>query len=257
MDQINIKKTSLEISNIDSPIFFLLNLIYHQGNISDINFSIILRLFLNFHQNIALNYNLKKLFQNELNNKPLSFNVLNKFYKLTNKKISLMLILKKWYDIYENIKFWNLKISEQLDFLIDMRDQFLSLYDCAKGGVPLHNKIYALLNSESKNIIMKNLEERLFQMLKLVGSKIFISMNIPLISVVEFYSLTNENIIRYLVIIFEKFNDLFLNTIKLFSLYNLACSQLNGLIKPKIITINMSVIDSETEIDDIKLLSAK
>ena len=60
---IDIKKISIEIETIKFPLIFLFKLITHKIYISDMNFSIILRLFLKYHTNIALEINLKKLFQ--------------------------------------------------------------------------------------------------------------------------------------------------------------------------------------------------
>ena len=44
-------------------------------------------------------------------------------------------------------------------------------------------------------------------------------------------------------------------TIKLFDSYNLICIQINNLINPCLIKINSVNIDSDTEYEDIKLLS--
>ena len=43
---------------------------------------------------------------------------------------------------------------------------------------------------------------------------------------------------------------------KLFDSYNLVCIKLNNLYNPLIININTINIDSETEIDDIKIYSS-
>ena len=64
----DIKKISNEIEKIQTPLIFLFRLISYKDSINDNDFSIILRLFLKHHLVISLEFNLKKLFQNELNN---------------------------------------------------------------------------------------------------------------------------------------------------------------------------------------------
>ena len=255
---IDIKKTNYDLSQINNPLVFLFKLISYIDEIDDINLSIILRIFLKYHTNVAINYNLKKIFINELNNKFLSRTVLNDFYKLMHKKTSLIIILKKWYDVYNNKDFWKLSLNQQIDFLSNIKIYFLSLFDCSKGGMPLHYKVGSLLKSKNinKDIIINDLIERLIKILKLFGSKLFQTLAIPLLTVSDFTKLTDENIIKYLVVIYDKFNELLNQTIKLFDSYNLIYLQLNNLFNPLIININSICIDSDTEADDIKLFTS-
>ena len=258
MENIDIKKTCNEISQIKYPLVFLFKLISYNNEIDDINFSIILRIFLKYHTNIGTNYNLKNLFISELKYKHLTWTVLNDFYKLMNKKISLVITLKKWYDVFDNKKFWKLSLNEQIDFLINTKNYFLSLYDCSKGGIPLHYKVGSILknNNINRNIIIDDLIERLISILNIFGSKLFLTLGIPLLRIDEFVKLSNENIIKYIIIIFDKFNELLNQTMKLFDSYNLVCIKLNNLYNPLIININTINIDSETELDDIKIYSS-
>jgi len=257
MKDIDIEKTCNEISQIKFPLVFLFKLISYINEIDDVNFSIILRIFLKYHTNIGTNYNLKNLFILELKYKHLSWTVLNDFYKLMKKKISLVISLKKWNDIFDNKKFWELSLNEQIDFLTITKNYFLSLYDCSKGGIPLHYKVGTILknNKIDRNIIIDDLIERLISILNIFGSKLFLTLGIPLLKINDFIRLSNENIIKYIVVIFDKFNDLLNQIIKLFNSYYLVCNKLNNLYNPLIININTININSETEIDDIKLYS--
>lgn len=254
---IDIKKTGIEISQIKNPVVFLFKLISYIDDIGDINLSIILRIFLKYHSEVGLDFNLKKILSKELKTKFLSWAVLNDFYKILNKKFSLIIILKKWYNVYNNEKFWKLSLDNQIDHLANIKIHFLSIYDCAKGGMPLHYKIGANLKEKkiNRDFIIDNLIERLLQILNIFGSKLFQTMEIPLITINAFTKLTDENIIKYLIVIFDKFSELLNQTIKLFDSYNLICLQLNNLLNPIIININTINIDSETEADDIKLYS--
>lgn len=255
MEKINITQVNNEISNIKYPLIFLFSLLPYINNIDDENLSIIIRLFLKNHYKIALSANLIKLLIPELKNKNKSKNVLLEFYKIINKKALLISILKRWYLIYDNKKFWKLDLHEQLDYLLLIKNHFMSVYDCSKGGSPYHIKVLQLLNNPKvdRNIILNNIEERLIKILEIFDKKLFKTLDIPLISIYDFYQLNNTDIVKYLFIIYEKFNELLNQTIKLFDSFNLICIQLDNLLNPIIIKIETKIIDSETEIDDINL----
>lgn len=256
MENIDIKKTCSEINQIKNPLVFLFRLISYKNEIDDINLSIILRIFLKYYPDLGIKYNFKKIFYPELNDKYLSLTVLDDFYKLVNKKITLIKILKKWYDVFDNKKFWKLSLKDQIEFLNDTKIYFLSMFDCSKGGIPIHYKIGSILKDKlNREFIINDLIERLVKILNIFGTKLFQTLNIPLLSIYEFKYLSDENIIKYLLIIFDKFNELLNQTIKLFDSYNLVCLQLNNLFNPLVININSINIDSETEIDDIKIYS--
>ncbi len=253
--QIDIKKINLEISLLKNPMVFLFNIITYRDELLDDNLSICLRLYLKHHSIIALDYNIKKIFRDELYDYKKSWNVLKEFYKLMDKKFALILILRKWHSVYTNDIFWNLPISEQNDHLQQINERFLGIYDCARGGVPYYVKLNSLLKNQNNNRV-ELLEDgilRLEIILKMFGQKLFQSMSIPLITIKDYWELSNENLIRYFIVIFEKFSELLNQTIKLFDSYNLTCIQINNLINPIIIKINSKLIDSETEDDDIKL----
>ena len=257
-NSIDIKKTNIDLSQIKNPLVFLFRLISYINEIDDINLSIILRIFLKYHTDIGTNYNLKKILNNELKDKILSWTVLNDFYKIMNKKIGLIITLKKWYDLFDNKKFWKLSLNEQIDFLSNTKIYFLSLFDCAKGGMPLHYKVGSLLKDKKVNrdFIINDLIDRLIKILNIFGSKLFQTLGIPLLTVDAFTKLNDENIIKYLIVIYDKFYELLNQTIKLFDSYNLICLQLNNLLNPLIININSINFDSETEAEDIKLYSS-
>ena len=253
--QIDIKKINLEISLIKNPRVFLFNLISWRYELTDINLSICLRLFLKHHSTIAFEHNLKKIFRDELCNYKKSWDVLKDFYKLMNKKFALIFILKKWHSVYSNEIFWKLPIDEQNDYLQLIKERFFGIYDCSKGGIPYYVKLSSLLKNVNTNrtILMENGIYRLKIILEMFGPKLFQSLDIPLISVKDYWELTNEKLIKYFIIIFEKFSELLNQIITLFDSYNLICIQIKNLLNPIIVTINSDVIDSETECKDIKL----
>ena len=125
-------------------------------------------------------------------------------------------------------------------------------FDCSKGGIPLHNKINGLLN---RNDIREIIRMRLVIILKLLGPGIFNAIDIPLITNEDFDFLENSDIIKYLLCIYEKISNLLDKTIKLFTSYTIISNQLNSILNPIIINICTMNLDSEMEVDDIKMFS--
>lgn len=252
--ELNIKKTNLEISSIKNPVVFLFNLITHREELEDQNLCICFRLFIKYHSNIILDYNWKKIFLNELMLFPKSWDVLKNFYKLMDKKLALVFILKKWNLVYDNIFFWEMNVSEQIDFLQQTKERFMSIYDCSRGGLAYHYKLSSYLKNEAcRYDILQDSIQRLKLILEIFGHKIFQSLDIPLIQVKDFLELSDENIVKYFIVIFDKITELLNQTIKLFDSYNLICIQLNNLINPKIVKISSVITNSETEVEDIKI----
>jgi hypothetical protein len=147
--------------------------------LSDINFSIILKIFLKYHITIALEYNLKKIFQNELVCKKKSCDVLESFYKIIKKKIGILFLIKKWQNVYPNKIFWSYDYSIQPEKLVHMKNVFNSIYDCSKGGLPLHCKLGNTLNNYDTR---ENIKERLRNIVVLVGKDLLKSLDIVLIA---------------------------------------------------------------------------
>ena len=252
--KLDIKKTNLEIGSINNPVVFLFNLITHREEIEDQNLSICLRLFIKHHSIVVLEYNWKQIFLNELKLFPKSWDILKDFYKLIDKKLALVFILKKWHSVYINDFFWGITICDQIDFLQQTKERFMSIYDCSRGGLAYHYKLSSYLKNELFRYgILEDSIQRLKIILEMFGHKIFQSLDIPLIQVKDFLKLTDDNIIKYFVVIYDKFTELLNQTIKLFDSYNLVCIQLNNLINPIIIKINSITIDSETEEENIKM----
>ena len=228
----NINDINIKIETIKYPYIFLFLLLTYKSDISNNNFNIILKLYLKNHIDVALNINLIKLFSD--NNL-----ILKEFYKLIKKKLLLIFRIKKFHNIYKNIIFWKLNTNDQIDYILNLKLQFLSIYDCSKGGYPYHLKLENLLNISniSRPIVIENLKERLLLILKLFDINIFESLEIPLIKSSDFYNLDNEYYIKYLTIIFQKFNKLLNDTLFLLETFNLVCNSIDNLLNPRIINI--------------------
>jgi len=246
----NIKKVSSEIEQLKFPIIFLFRLITYKNDITDKDMSIILRLFLKHHHIIAMEINLKIILCDELSF--MSCCIIDDFYKTLKKKISLLFIIKQFRDIYDDKQFWKLSYMEQPDYLVHIKNLFMANFDCAKGGIPLHQKINGLLNLVD---IREMILMRLVAIFKLLGPNIFNALDIPLITYEDFDSLDNQGIIKYLLCIYERVNNLLDKTIKVFTTYNIIANTINSIFNPIMVNICTKNLDSETEIDDIRMLS--
>jgi len=238
----NINLTNEKIQNIKYPYFFLFYLLTYKSEISDYNFSLILRLFLKNHIDIALTTNLKIIFYDDICDYTISCNVLDKFYKLINTKLILIFTIKKWHNIYNNTLFWELNINDKIDYILNLKLQFLAIYDCSKGGTPFHLKLNNLLrsNNPSRYEIVENIKDRLLLIIKLFNLNFFKLLNIPLIKISDFYNLDSNYLIQYLTIIFQKFIKLLNETLLLFEKFNIVCNNINNLLNPK----EINIIDS-------------
>jgi hypothetical protein len=150
--------------------------------------SIVLRLFFKYHSEIALTYNIKKIFCNELENYFLSKNVIDEFYILMKKRMVLIFKLKIFSRLYKNKKFWNLSTEQQIVFLNELKERFLAIYDCSKGGFPLYLKIQQIINDKNldHHIIDSTIHDRLINIIDLFGQKFLQSIDINLYSASEY-----------------------------------------------------------------------
>ena len=251
MEHLNISHISTNIASIKNPLVFLFRLYSYKDDINDSQLSIIFRIFIKYHSHIFFTYNIKLLF-NDL--PPKTWNVIDQFYKLINKKIILLHIIKTWKDVYNNVSFWNLNIFSQIEFLRNLEHQFFSIYDCSKGGVPYYLKLISFRNTNyPKHEVYSDAVNRLTLILKMFGVKVFKSLEIPLFNINDFYDAPLEIIVGYFITIYEKFSELLNQTITLFDTFNLNSILLDNLINPILLNINSSIIDSDTDMDDINL----
>ena len=123
--------------DIKYPYIFIFKLISYINEIDDYDLSIILRVYLKNNINLVLKLNIKDLLIDELilYDKKLSIQVLNNFYNLINIKYLLIIFLNKFYlfhkkNINKNVillskKLWNLSINDQIEYIENIKLQFL------------------------------------------------------------------------------------------------------------------------------------
>jgi hypothetical protein len=194
--------------------------------------SIKLKMFLKENIDYVTNNDLIGLLTDKISEYSETWNLLINFYDLLKQKFIIILKLKTWREIYINNLFWDLSTIDQLIFLIQNKNYFLSIYDCSMGGCVFHLKLMKILQGNKYNHkqIMEDIEDRLKRILKLVGPKIFEHLDLPLITQKQLYEFSNNQIINYFSIIFRKIKELFEETINLFKEFDLVCEELNNIL---------------------------
>ena len=179
-----------------------------------------LRIFLKDNIDYVTKNNLINLYSYKL----IEYNImiiLETFYDLLSKKINIIFNLKIWKEVYINDFFWILPLIEQIEFLIQLKTYFLSIYDCSHGGSVYYIKLMMIFNKDNYNYkhVMDDIKDRLKRTLDLFGSKIFEKLQIPLIKVSELYKLNHTQILKYFKVIFNNIYQLLNEIIELFKQY--------------------------------------
>jgi hypothetical protein len=259
---LDIKKLETEIALIKYPLIFLFSLEPHLDMIDDMNLSIILRIFLKYHNESVSNYNIKKIFSKSIPDYFISLGILSNFQKLLKKKIIYNTFLGKWKESYNNVKFWKLNTGDMIDYIINLKTRFDAIFDCSKSNEPFYKKLHCYINKNNKWLeksyydINENIIHRLELILKLIGKKIFNAVEIPVITMDEYESLDAYDIIKYMEAIYERISKFLEDSIDLFTSYNMICMQINSMINPTLVNIEIKEVESETELDEIKLYSS-
>lgn len=248
----DINQVSENIKTIRFPLIFLFRLVSYSDVINDNNLSIVMRLFLSYHHNTVCEVNIKRLFKRT--NLPKTIKVINDFYKIVYRKYTILFNLKNFSYIYTNKKFWNLSPEKQIESLHNNMNVILAIYECSRGGLPLHFKISDMLNNMETRITIK---ERLNQILRMFGHKVFYRLEIPIIDCEYFEELSNEHIIKYMAAIYDKTKELLIKIIQLIETFIMLRNNMSSLFNPVITKINIvslgnHSIDSETDTNDFK-----
>jgi len=96
---------------------------------------------------------------------------------------------------------------------------------------------------------------KLSKILKLFGRTLFITFEIPIITLENYNELSANDIIKYLLIVYERFNSFLNDSLKLFNTYYLICKQIEILISPVLVDITTSYNDNIIDDDEIKIYS--
>lgn len=251
---LNIKLIEEQIKILNYPIIFIFRLSNHLKKIDDYTLSLIIRLFLKHHYIICFKYDIQKILLNISRKYITTKSILKDFYKIVSKKNISLQVVKILKENYNNKRFWNMSIEKQIEFLTNKKEIFLAIYESTRSPIPFHKKLSHLNNSKkiTEYETLENIKDRLLSLLKLFGVNLFRHYNIPIIHHTVFYELTGEEVLKYLDIIYNKFNKMLNITIDLFKEYLILCNDINVILNPTLIRINDINIDSDTDINDIK-----
>ena len=207
------------------------NTITVNGRLTDDELSFMIRNFIKKNKINLLACNINHI-MNIIIDYPLSCIIILTFYRLTVNKNILLKKINEWRILYKNDLFWKLLSYEQYYYLLILKEQFNSIYDCVKCKEPFYCRLILVFASKNTNheYIITQIIERLLCILAIFDQDIFVLLKIPLITVKDFYKLPHSYIIKYIRITYNKITKLINTLIKLFNLYNLTCIQLNNII---------------------------
>lgn len=245
-------KINNDIKNLKYPLSFLFNIFSNSEKINDKNLSLIIRFYLKYHNNIAIENYIVDLLILVDEKKILTKKIVNDFYKLISKKIKIAKSLEKWKNAYNKNNFWNKNILEQINLLENIKMIFYSNYDICKSNTFFHNKIYNILLFNKKDTFNLNqLINRLRNIYLMFGKKFFDEYKIISLKKNKFIEFELKNKIKYCNYIFQKINKILIDTINLLQIYNYNNNQLNNLINPTPISFKNNYLDSDVDLDDI------
>ena len=105
------------------------------------------------------------------------YNIIQNHFIVCDKYLKYGKLLGYFKDI--NTTNWNI----QLEWIDNKYEHFLSIFDCAKGGVPIYVKLMELVISKFNNdciakIIRENIYERLLVLIEIIPKEIFLSLKL-------------------------------------------------------------------------------
>lgn len=235
------------IKNTNKPLLLLYLLILQNKDEKCCN---ILRIFMNYHSNIFLNYNIFRLhiFDKKENSKKL----LIEYYNSIKSQISILNKIKKFKTKFTNKFFWRYNLEEQICYLKKLNTKFLAIFECNKNIYPFHIKLELITNLKDINYFTNVIYERLTEVYKLFGFKFFKNNNLLLINELEFFDLGYVNKVNYLSYIYLKITCYLNKYIYLFELYFLNKKKIEIMINYKIkpLEVIVETFDSEIEYND-------
>jgi hypothetical protein len=242
------KETELEIINMKEPVIDILYYMFLEKIDTDETLSLKLRFIFKHHYKVAHDNDLQTYF-NLLEMYPLTKNVINDYYNCIRKQYFLLPLIKNWYDMYINVRFWKQSLDKQINSLIQLRINFLSLFDASYGTIYFHSKIKGACENQYH---IDEMIERLSKVYSMFKYKFYTYNKIIILTVDDFINCSFKKQIEYTEYIFSKIYKLLNQYIQCFQLYELYRVQLYTLTHPTV-PINIEICDicSDVEQDDI------
>ena len=239
-----------KIKEIKYPHFLIFRFFNNIHLISDYHASIILRFIIKNNIDIFKSEPYFLIINDLLQKYIETASVLESFYKFYIERTKKLELIKNWFIIYKNNSFWKKNVNDQLNYLHNLRLNVKATFDNSKSVSSFIDKMQPIMKlniNNSKDLIIESTIERLGQIFKLFGSKIFKSLKIPMLCTDEFIDLEDENKIKYTYLVYSKILNLLNIIINIFEEFNMADLKLNNLLNPKFIKIEEIDFD---EVDD-------
>ena len=219
---------------------------------NDEDCSNLIRIFLKYHSNFFIKYNILK-FKKLLKNKKQTKLILKKYYFLVRKQINILNKIKKIKNKFTNKFFWIKNIDKQIEYLENLNLRFLAIFECSKSNIFFHNKLILIKRENDIKFFNNIINEKLTSTYKLFGYNFFKNNKILLITQADFENLTFENKVQFTKYIFSKIYLILQHYLYLFKIYKLNQKELEILMDDSIIPFNIILenFDSEIEYNDI------
>ena len=243
----------IKIKETKQPLLLIYNILKNKS-IADDDKKIATKVFFQYHILIAIKYNL--LLVDSLENNIKTYTFIEDVYLVLSKQLQILpfiIKLKKAYNDKSYKYFWDLEIDSLILYFKNLHNKFLYLFDGSKGYLYLHLKLKGM--KEGNHYHYEQLLDRLKKTFDLFKKPFFDEYKIMLLSYYQFIELKFENMIKYTEYIFNKINNILLNSINYLVLYDNYRIQLyNLLYNNSDINININNVDSDIDTDDIILI---
>ena len=179
--------------------------------------------------------------------------VLDTFYELINERKKLTSSLSKWNIAYQNKNYWNKDNKYQMEDLLNLKIYVKAIFDCVMGDQLFGMKIAPIIKANinnSKYAIFENVIERLIKLYKLLGYNFFTTYNIKTITVDEFYNLSDDDKIKYIISIQSVTLNILGQTIEIYENFNMINLKIDNLLNPLSINIENDTY-TDYDVEDI------
>ena len=226
---------------IKNPLIFLYK-IKHKFKFTNNQLEIVLGYFIEKNIEVAVYNDIREIINNY------EINTVNKFYKLLKCRNKLE---KKFYKLsyyYNDELFWKLTMDNKITYLAEKNSLLNSIFD--KNINIYINNLKELLNTDYKYEIIDDLIQRLLLIRNNFGLKLLKSMNVKLITVSEIYTLSSNEIIQYILEIYNKINNLIITIGKPIANIKMLEYEICNYKSHKYVKLNSYIINDNIEINN-------
>jgi hypothetical protein len=252
--KINWDEFDKNIKDNKYPLVLIKKFFSSLHTVDDYNASIMLRYIIKNNLDLFYDNPFYVLAENISKNKnPEVIKILEIFYEIVHTKVILLSNIKQWFDIYKNKKFWEKDQQEQIKELETKKNLIKANFDTSKGGISFRMKIIPILrndNQQAKSDTIESICIRLRNILNYMGVDFFKKVDIPIFTLLEFYDLSSEDMIKYTNFVYVKIIDILEKFITVFEEYDMINLKFENLINPCFIHIEEDTVMND-DIEDL------